>query len=156
MRAASKIVSVGLIVLAGNFTASASPTFVESCFDSEAEASKQQNAYARVDVDNSKTIDLDKRIAKLIGADWESVELASLKVILGEPEGRAIYASSTATHSWSLPLAYTPSAGEIVYDASRGYCVDTRRAPYGAIEFSWTEHFQGSPYGALERHLFYN
>ena len=144
------------MALAGNFSASASPTYIESCFDTEAQAQNKQDAYARVDVDNSKTIDLDNRVEKLTGTDWENVELAALKVILGEPLGPSLYGPSIATHKWSLPLAYSPSAGEIVYDASRGYCVNTRRAPYGGIDFLWTEHFQGSSYGRLERRFFYS
>lgn len=156
MKSLPKTLCICLFALTANFSVNASPTFVENCFDTEAEAKRLQSAYERRDVDNSPVTKKENLIRDLVKQDWDNVELSSLKKILGPPEDDSNYTYfhtiEETTISWSLYWFYSPSSSGVQYEASRGYCVSTRHAPTGKVNYLWTPDFPGSAYGKLVRH----
>ena len=125
---------VSLFVLAGNVSVNASPTFQDSCFETEEKASEHQSNYESREVDTSKVWEIDKLATALI--DRGGVKVSELEAILGKPEIETDEVTNITTYIWRIYFSGSPSAGEVSYDASRGYCVSTRRASFGAIRFT--------------------
>jgi len=77
-----KFAGACLFALAGHVSVDASPTFSESCFETEEKAKARQSVYQSREVDNSKSTEMDKLARALVGV--QDVELSELKSILGE------------------------------------------------------------------------
>ena len=120
------LIGISIVALAGYNSANASPTFRSYCFSTEEAAKKHQSYYTYRDVDHSKAIEKDKKATAIIYR--EHVALSDLQAILGESEISVNEISNVTTHKWTLFLMGSPSASDIKYDPSNGYCVETRHA----------------------------
>ena len=139
----SKLVIACLIALVGYSSANASPVYIESCFETEIEAKRRQNAFKFREIDNSEASQKDHRAMKFAWRD--DVQLSELQAILGESQTKVDEQTNLMTHEWLLSLIGSPSAGEIRYDTFNGYCLSTRIGGMGLITYTCLLYTSPSP-----------
>ena len=144
-----KFAGACFFALAGHVLVDASPTFSESCFETEEKAKARQSVYQSREVDNSKSTEMDKLARALVGV--QDVELSELKSILGESKITSDETTNVIKHEWQVTFYGSPSASHVRYEPSRGYCVSTRRGGIGVVNFIWKTESYDKTHGTLMR-----
>lgn len=101
------------------------------------------------EVDNSKSSKKDSLAIKFAWQD--NVKLSDAQAILGESETQVDDKTKLLSHSWDLIFIGSPQTGDINYNASNGYCIQTRSAVWTFITYTWKPEISNKAYGFLMR-----
>ena len=148
-----KILGICLVALAGFNSASASPTFSQQCFETEADAKKHKSHYEYREIDNS---DVSKKYELAKQFDFqEDVELSAIQSVLGASETTTDEATQLTSHKWTIMFSFSSSASNIEYNSSNGYCLQTRPRSFNTITYTWTPEIFDETRGTVRSYAFH-
>ena len=148
-----KLLSIYLIVLAGQSSVSASPTFSQQCFETEADAKKHKSHYEYREIDNS---DVSKKYELAKQFDFQKdVELSAIQSVLGISETTTDEATKLTLHQWTIMFSFSSTASNIEYNSSNGYCLQTRPRSFNTITYTWTPEIYDNTRGTVASYAFH-